>query len=887
MKRFSGAIKKIASLAMTALVAFGAAGCSVLGSEESSSAGDGYGSVSISFSHARAVSYDSYSDITLFYKASGASGFTKAASWASESELSAVSIPVGVYTFKLTATVAMSDSELGLSESAAMSGEASAAIENGKTTEISFTLKRSDSSSDDSNLDVDTDADVTNATVKIVKSEGWLNSAYVVFNQISGATYTVKVDGTQIDNELIRFYDTYNYYEKSEDSNLAVSYSKKTLSNVVRADALGLAAGSHTISVSVDGGKTESTATMTVLDNDRSGFAFTDGAVPGAYSLDGTLKNGAVVIYLTEENKKTVTATIGGKEYTGIADITQAIKTKNTGTTPVDIRIIGKLTLDGLSCSDMSSAYALGVKEANYVTIEGVGDDATMVAGVAAFTSDYIEIKNLGLMKWGGGKDGDGVSLKKSTYVWVHNNDFFYGDAGSDADQVKGDGSMDLKDNSQHVTISYNHFWDSGKMSLCGMKSESAPNYITYHHNWFDHSDSRHPRIRTMSVHVYNNYFDGNAKYGVGVTSGGNAFVEGNFFRNAHDPMMISKQGTDARGSGTFSGEEGGGIKSYNNKFEQNNTNGVSFQFITNKYDYTNNQELGEYKEWTETIGTENSDGTWTIYDSAVTDSTDTIASNSLIAIEDAAKKGAYYQGSKGKTMFYLDVPANTTKVVLKAKTGSSTSGATTTVSVDGTKSNSISNTSYTDVEIAVSVTKDSTIAVVNSGSNSLNISEIKVIASTGWKTTLSSGADMSNIDAYEVDERSETVPATVLSKSGNHAYSNFDTTLGDAGLGLTNLPTSPDVAKASVLEFAGRHNPDFAWNFDNSIDDASYAVNEELNSALLAHTTGVTKIRRAFVWRSFFCVFFNLYFSKKNAGDLQTISITSIFPRFYVKCFL
>lgn len=842
MKRFSKILNKIASLAMTAMIAFCVSGCSALGADEPSSAGDGCGSVSISFDHGRAVSYDSYSDIKLFYKASGASGFTKAASWASESELSAVSVPVGTYTFKLTATVAMSD-ELGHSESVAMSGEAGATVENGKTTKISFTLRRTNTSSGDDNFDADTEADVTNATVKIVKSEGWLNSAYVVFNQISGATYTVKVDGTEIDNELIRFYDTYNYYEKREAANLAVSYSKKTLSNVVRADALGLTAGKHTIAVSVDGGKTESTAVMTVLDNDRSGFAFTDGAVPGAYNLDGTLKDGAIVIYLTEENKKTVTVTIGGKEYTGIADITQAIKTKNTGTTPVDIRIIGKLTLDGLSCSDMSSAYALGVKEANYVTIEGVGDDATMVAGVAAFTSDFIEIKNLGLMKWGGGKDGDGVSLKKSTYVWVHNNDFFYGDAGSDADQVKGDGSMDLKDNSQHVTISYNHFWDSGKMSLCGMKSENGPNYITYHHNWFDHSDSRHPRIRTMSVHVYNNYFDGNAKYGVGVTSGGNAFVEGNFFRNAHDPMLISKQGTDARGSGTFSGEEGGGIKSYNNKFEQNNTNGVSFQFITNKYDYTNNQELGEYKEWTETIGTKNSDGTWTIYDSVVTDSTDTISSNSLIAIEDAAKKGAYYQGSKGKTMFYLDVPANTAKVILKAKTGSSTSGAATTVSVNGTKSGSIANTAYEDVEIAVSVTKDSTIAVVNSGSNSLNISEIKVIAATGWETTLSSGANMSDIDAYEVDERSETVPATVLSKSGNYAYSNFDTTLGDAGLGLTNLPTSPDVAKSSVLEFAGRHNPDFAWNFDNSTDDASYAVNEELNSALLAHTTGLTKI--------------------------------------------
>ena len=498
MKRFSKILNKIASLAMTAMIAFCASGCSALGADEPSSAGDGCGSVSINFNHGRAVSYDSYTDIKLFYKASGASGFTKAASWASESELSAVSVPVGTYTFKLTATVAMS--EPGYSESVAMSGEAGATVENGKTTNISFTLRRTNSSSGDDNFDADTEADVTNATVKIVKSEGWLNSAYVVFNQISGATYTVKVDGTEIDNELIRFYDTYNYYEKSEAANLAVSYSKKTLSNVVRADALGLTAGKHTIAVSVDGGKTESTAVMTVLDNDRSGFAFTDGAVPGAYNLDGTLKDGAIVIYLTEENKKTVTATIGGKEYTGIADITQAIKTKNTGTTPVDIRIIGKLTLDGLSCSDMSSAYALGVKEANYVTIEGVGDDATMVAGVAAFTSDYIEIKNLGLMKWGGGKDGDGVSLKKSTYVWVHNNDFFYGDAGSDADQVKGDGSMDLKDNSQHVTISYNHFWDSGKMSLCGMKSESGPNYITYHHNWFDHSDSRHPRIRTMSM---------------------------------------------------------------------------------------------------------------------------------------------------------------------------------------------------------------------------------------------------------------------------------------------------------------------------------------------------------------------------------------------------
>ena len=701
-------------------------------------------------------------------------------------------------------------------------------------------------------MDTPTAADVSNAEVKIVKSEGWLNSAYIVFEQVDGATYKVLCDDVKIDAPLIRYYDTYTYYEQSEDADLQVTWTKKTLSKVVRADALGLAAGEHTMKVCAVGTENTSaysTASMKVVDHDRSGFAFAPEATttPGAYKEDGTLKDGAIVIYLTQGNKKTVTATIGGKSYTGIQDITQAIKTKNTSN-PVDIRIIGtvKAESNDLSCADMKSAYAIGVKGASQVTIEGVGHDATLYgAGVAAFQSEYIEVSNLGLMKWGGGKDGDGVSLKAGKYAWIHNCDYFYGDAGSDGDQVKGDGSMDLKDDQQYTTIAYNHFWDSGKMSLCGMKSETGPNYITYHHNWFDHSDSRHPRIRTMTVHVYNNYFDGNAKYGVGVTTGASCFVEQNFFRNAHDPMMSSKQGTDAQGAGTFSGEKGGVIKAYNNKFVQNNTNGVKFQYITNKYDYTNNKELGEYKEWYETVGTDNGDGTWTIYDSKVTDTDDGIADNSLIAIEDASKKGAYYQGSKGKTMFYIDVPANATKVIVKAKTGSSTSGATTTLSVNGTKSESIGNTAYSDFEFALSgLTEDSTIEIANSGSNSLNISEIKVIASSGWSTKLTSGADLTNIDAYEVDNRNDQVPANVTAKSGGTQYSNFDVTLGDSGMGVTIAPTEPEQAKANVLKYSGRHESDYYFNFTNSVDDASYAKNDTLNNELVAYTSGMVAVQ-------------------------------------------
>ena len=402
------------------------------------------------------------------------------------------------------------------------------------------------------------------ASGAITEASGWLETAYVKWTPVTGATgYNVYVKSAsasdsayvQLDDELIRKYPSY-----------------------MRADAVGLKAGDYVMKiVPLNNGKENTSAAivsdkLTVNAHDRSGFTFSSNSPVkngvGAYNNDGTLKSNASVLYVTEANKNTVKMKIGNTEYTGVAAITQAIKAKNN-CQPVAIRIIGQVTLSGLACKDVSSAYAIGVKGAANVTFEGIGDDATLYeAGVAVFQSTGIEVRNLGLMNWGGGGDGDGISLKQSVGVWVHNNDVFYGNAGSDGDQAKGDGSMDLKDNSQYVTVSYNHFWDSGKMSLCGMKSESGENWITYHHNWFDHSDSRHPRIRTMSVHVYNNYYDGNSKYGVGAAKDSEAFVEANYFRNCNYPMLSSMQGSDVLAGGIFSGENGGVIKAYNNYME-------------------------------------------------------------------------------------------------------------------------------------------------------------------------------------------------------------------------------------------------------------------------------------------------------------------------------
>ncbi len=401
--------------------------------------------------------------------------------------------------------------------------------------------------------------------VNITEAQGWLETAWVEWDIVDGASsYKVYYKGSsdrdyiQIDDMLLRKYGSY-----------------------WRADILGLPAGDYTVKVSAfdEGGSEIGSAetSVSVEAQDRSGFAFKGETTPGAYKADGSLKDGAQVIYLTNDNFATKQVTLKGKNgdtvtATGFSEILEQLaKAYNV---PTAIRIIGRIEPDTYNKIEMSSEDCAEMKgqESGYnksdptieVTIEGVGEDAALGGGTCFNKTAYCEMRNLAV----GGFGDDGVAMKTATYMWIHNLDLMYGNAGSDADQAKGDGSIDLKDNSQYVTISYVHFWDSGKCSLCGMKSEDGPNYITYHHNWFDHSDSRHPRIRTMSVHVYNNFFDGNAKYGVGAAQNSSAFVENNVFENCKHPMLSSMQGSDIAGDGdgTFSGENGGIIKAYNNQ---------------------------------------------------------------------------------------------------------------------------------------------------------------------------------------------------------------------------------------------------------------------------------------------------------------------------------
>ena len=392
----------------------------------------------------------------------------------------------------------------------------------------------------------------SSSSITVNEQGGWFETAYVEWQPISGATgynvYYKKTSAssyTQIDDQLIRKYS--NYY---------------------RADALGLSAGNYTLKVVpiINGSANESkavvTSTLTVKAHDRSGFAFVNGSASGAYNNDGTLKSNAVVLYVTASTKDSVSMSVttsssgSTTSATGLQNILNAYK-KGYESRPLCIRLIGNITdfstMDGgdilIKGNSSSKRLSCGV------TLEGVGEDAVANGwGLRIANASNVEVRNIGFMNCNS-SEGDDVGLQQNNdHVWVHNCDFFYGDAGSDADQAKGDGALDTK-TSTNITHSYNHFWDTGKSNLQGMKSESTENCITYHHNWYDHSDSRHPRVRTCTVHVYNNYYDGVAKYGIGATMGSSIFAENNYFRNTKNPMLASKQGTDALGEGTFSGE--------------------------------------------------------------------------------------------------------------------------------------------------------------------------------------------------------------------------------------------------------------------------------------------------------------------------------------------
>jgi pectate lyase len=114
-----------------------------------------------------------------------------------------------------------------------------------------------------------------------------------------------------------------------------------------------------------------------------------------------------------------------------------------------------------------------------------------------------------------------------SHHIWVDHNTF----------HVSVDGSVDVKRGSDLVTISFNRFVATDKTMLLGHSADNGAQdrgflRVTYHHNWFDGTATRTPRVRFGFAHVFNNYLD-SSDYFLGLGVEAKIYAEGNYVEKA------------------------------------------------------------------------------------------------------------------------------------------------------------------------------------------------------------------------------------------------------------------------------------------------------------------------------------------------------------------
>ncbi|GAA1275785.1 pectate lyase family protein [Saccharothrix xinjiangensis] len=240
----------------------------------------------------------------------------------------------------------------------------------------------------------------------------------------------------------------------------------------------------------------------------------------------------------------------GGATVNVGSDATAFINAAKSSSAQV-IRVSGTITLSSMT------------KVASNKTIIGVGSGAAIVGhGLNVSEANNVIIRNLNFRNW---KD-DAINVQYSTRVWIDHNSLSNG----------YDGAIDVKRASDCVTISWNKISSHDKSMLLGHSDDNGGEdrgklRVTYHHNWFDGTGQRHPRVRFGNpVHVFNNYYGGVTSYGVASTEEAGVLVEGNYFENTEDPFHRGEGSSDpanlvARNNhfvNSGSGDQGGSVKS-------------------------------------------------------------------------------------------------------------------------------------------------------------------------------------------------------------------------------------------------------------------------------------------------------------------------------------
>ncbi len=224
--------------------------------------------------------------------------------------------------------------------------------------------------------------------------------------------------------------------------------------------------------------------------------------------------------------------------------IHQAICGRASNTTPIIIRVSGTINHGNTTAVSGSCSTAAGVieiKNVSNISIIGVGSSAIFdQIGIHIRDSSNIIIQNVHVrnVKKSGSpisNGGDAIGMESNVRnVWVDHCTLEA--SGGEAEGY--DGLFDMKNNTQYVTLSWSILKNSERGGLVGSgDTDSANNFITYHHNHFQNLNSRVPLLRFATAHAFNNYYNGIVESGMNPRIGGKIKAENNYFTNAKDPL--------------------------------------------------------------------------------------------------------------------------------------------------------------------------------------------------------------------------------------------------------------------------------------------------------------------------------------------------------------
>nr|WP_231492611.1 right-handed parallel beta-helix repeat-containing protein [Glycomyces sp. NRRL B-16210] len=224
--------------------------------------------------------------------------------------------------------------------------------------------------------------------------------------------------------------------------------------------------------------------------------------------------------------------------------IHQALCGRASNSTPIIIQVSGTINhgnTSKVSGSCNTADDVIEIKQVSNVTIVGVGSGAVFdQIGIHLREASNIIIQNVTVknVKKSGSptsNGGDAIGMEANVRnVWIDHNTLEA--SGGESDGY--DALIDMKNNTQYVTVSYNILRGSDRGGLIGSgDSDTGNSFITFHHNLYDNLKSRTPLLRAGTAHTYNNHFTGVWDSGINSRLGAKVKVDNNYFEDSKDVL--------------------------------------------------------------------------------------------------------------------------------------------------------------------------------------------------------------------------------------------------------------------------------------------------------------------------------------------------------------